>query len=1054
MLAWFWHNTLWAAVLAGLVLVACRLYRFRPAVRHALWLLVLLKLLAPAWIAWPWSPLDWLDEGRTTSAAAAPQPFPSTPVVWNATFSSQTGVAERAEPDPPAGLRAGNVGAAAAGEAERRLGAHIPGASLGSAASHPARIPGASLGARGSLPAPESTRADKPPMPPRAGHPPVGHPSWWEAWWPVALLGLWAAGGLVMLWLQVGRAVRFGRLVAQGGTPPRWLTDELGRLAGRMGVRPPALRVVAELGSPVVWCFGRAKLLWPRTLLEEMEPGRAGGVILHELAHLRRRDHWVVWLEMVGACVWWWNPLFWYVRRRIHQCAEMACDAWVVWALPDQRRSYAEALIEVVGQMSQEAASAPAWGAIGETRKSFERRLTMIFQGNVRRKLSRAGVMAIGLFALVVIPGWSQDRAVIKQPGTEEDPAPAAQTSDTGSHLGVAVGDYDNDGDLNVSVGAEPAAVDAGGAAFGNPSRSSVGAGAAAVDAGDEAGLAGGGLPGEGETAPARAEGRVLAVRNNEFVEISLGADDGLRKGHNLAVFRILADFPNTTQFMEGLSSGHVVEVIPAQNGPGNLGTYLGRVDVTETSPDKAVCKILPEFRKGVVKPGDRVTTSLSGAEVGGLRGVVAGSGAADLAQSAPVAPGGEAEGVGTVSRGYRVVAVSVNRPPGPKPVWIKPGLRVDVQSKNAYSESFQTILEDVRVFAVVSEEPGTENVSLAVRPAQAEQLLAAAKGGQIQLALHQPAASPYARYDTRKSKTIEVFQLKHRDPAEMLQIVAAVLLASGCTRPPDEAVVVAVVKVPPEPQVPGMGGDAYGAMPGAGMPGSMMGPAGMMGGGMESGYAGGYPTGGSGYEAGFGMPGPGYDAGYAAPPTWRTPPQVHLTVDARTHALFARGSKEAIETVKTLVAALDTADDRMPGDIQEKLRLIRFRHRSIYDVKRVLEGLGIGVVVTPYREGKPVSWSAHTGYPRTGQPMPQGWLKQPGGLLIASGPEADLKQIERLVQSLDVEKKPDAAMMPGMMPGGPSSGSGMMEEYEGMEGDGERFELPYRGRRDRRRER
>src|SRR5262249_19518660 len=47
MLWWLAQNTLLAAALAALVAIACRVGRFRPAVRHALWLLVLLKLVAP-----------------------------------------------------------------------------------------------------------------------------------------------------------------------------------------------------------------------------------------------------------------------------------------------------------------------------------------------------------------------------------------------------------------------------------------------------------------------------------------------------------------------------------------------------------------------------------------------------------------------------------------------------------------------------------------------------------------------------------------------------------------------------------------------------------------------------------------------------------------------------------------------------------------------------------------------------------------------------------------------------------------------------------------------
>ena len=48
-------------------------------------------------------------------------------------------------------------------------------------------------------------------------------------------------------------------------------------------------------------------------------------------------------MELLAACVWWWNPLFWYVRQQVRENAELACDAWVVDAIPKGRRVYAEA---------------------------------------------------------------------------------------------------------------------------------------------------------------------------------------------------------------------------------------------------------------------------------------------------------------------------------------------------------------------------------------------------------------------------------------------------------------------------------------------------------------------------------------------------------------------------------------------------------------------------------------------------------------------------------------------------------------------------------------
>ncbi len=85
------------------------------------------------------------------------------------------------------------------------------------------------------------------------------------------------------------------------------------------------------------------------------------------------------------------------------------------------------------------------------------------------------------------------------------------------------------------------------------------------------------------EDTPPEVDGVVLAVTDQGNVEISIGSDDGLVKGHNLEVYRIGAD----------------------------ASKYLGRIQVLETSPDRAVCKILPEFQKGPMQRGDRVASKL-----------------------------------------------------------------------------------------------------------------------------------------------------------------------------------------------------------------------------------------------------------------------------------------------------------------------------------------------------------------------------------------------------------------------------------------------------------
>lgn len=81
-----------------------------------------------------------------------------------------------------------------------------------------------------------------------------------------------------------------------------------------------------------------------------------------------------------------------------------------------------------------------------------------------------------------------------------------------------------------------------------------------------------------------KVDGVVLAVGETaaakDLIEISLGSDDGLKEGHKMEVFR--------------------------------GATYLGRIVIVRTEANRAVGRVIPEYRKGIIKKDDRVTTRLS----------------------------------------------------------------------------------------------------------------------------------------------------------------------------------------------------------------------------------------------------------------------------------------------------------------------------------------------------------------------------------------------------------------------------------------------------------
>src|SRR5262249_57436236 len=124
----------------------------------------------------------------------------------------------------------------------------------------------------------------------------------------------------------------------------------------------------------------------------------------HELAHWRRRDHWVRWLELAALTLYWWCPLVWWAKEQLQQSEEECCDAWVVAALPGAARDYALALVETVDFLSgARAVLPPAASGLGHVHL-LRRRVTMILRGRTPRALTGTGLFAVLSLGLVLLP--------------------------------------------------------------------------------------------------------------------------------------------------------------------------------------------------------------------------------------------------------------------------------------------------------------------------------------------------------------------------------------------------------------------------------------------------------------------------------------------------------------------------------------------------------------------------------------------------------------------------------------------------------------------------
>lgn len=222
------------------------------------------------------------------------------------------------------------------------------------------------------------------------------------------LVAFWLAGSLAWVSLAVNRIRRFKRRLGDSQSESGELQAAADRLAKRLGLRrcPQVLLVDARI-SPMLWGIGqRVRILLPRELMEQLDGKARDAVLLHELAHFRRGDHLLRLFEAVCVAVFWWHPGIWIARRELQNAEEECCDAWVVSVMAGGGRRYAEALMQAVEFASRATSPAPAppgASAIGGV-SLLKRRVEFIMNGHNRTRLSWAGRLVVLAFAVILLP--------------------------------------------------------------------------------------------------------------------------------------------------------------------------------------------------------------------------------------------------------------------------------------------------------------------------------------------------------------------------------------------------------------------------------------------------------------------------------------------------------------------------------------------------------------------------------------------------------------------------------------------------------------------------
>lgn len=168
---------------------------------------------------------------------------------------------------------------------------------------------------------------------------------------------------------------------------------------GALGVSKHVELIATDRGTPALFGYRKPRLILPTTALDRLTGGELKLVLLHELAHLKRRDILWNWVIILARAIHWFNPIISLALRSLRADRELVCDSLVLNALNgDSRREYGDTLLKLLEGFSQ-SRPCPNFVPIIGNKHEIKRRIIMISQYKPR---TRAAALLTSVLVVVL----------------------------------------------------------------------------------------------------------------------------------------------------------------------------------------------------------------------------------------------------------------------------------------------------------------------------------------------------------------------------------------------------------------------------------------------------------------------------------------------------------------------------------------------------------------------------------------------------------------------------------------------------------------------------
>lgn len=212
---------------------------------------------------------------------------------------------------------------------------------------------------------------------------------------------LWFAGFIILLVRFSGSLIYIYRIrnFNLGEVPEEWKRT-LRKLSVRIGLQKVVrLSESSLVRIPVTAGYLKPVILLPVGTISGVPPQMVEAILLHELAHILRRDYLLNIIQSVIEIVFFYHPVTWWLSGQVRQEREHICDD-IALGVSKDRINYIKALTTMEEKNVQ---SVPLVPALTGTRKKLLNRITRLAYPEKIRKSFMEGIIACIMLAGLVL---------------------------------------------------------------------------------------------------------------------------------------------------------------------------------------------------------------------------------------------------------------------------------------------------------------------------------------------------------------------------------------------------------------------------------------------------------------------------------------------------------------------------------------------------------------------------------------------------------------------------------------------------------------------------